>query len=68
MNLPTYESRLAPEAAWAGIVGSLTVVVGLVMAEIGASTELTVAVTGLIGGVSRLALGYLLPSPPLPEP
>lgn len=63
MQVPTYQTKWGSEAAWTAVIGSITGLVGLVMAQNGASAELVAAVVSVIGATSRLVIGALLPSP-----
>lgn len=63
-----YHTNVGAEAGWAGIVAAAMTVVALGLNETALSEELADAITVLVGAVARFAIGYFLPSPPLPEP
>lgn len=68
MPMPAYESKVGPETAWAAIITPLGGFVGLLVNRMTDDGELAVAAAALVTGLARFALGYFLPSPPLPDP
>lgn len=61
--MPVYRVKLKDEAAWIAVLGSLTTIAGLLMADAGVDAALVAAVVGLIPTVGRLIIGALLPEP-----
>lgn len=67
-RLPPYSTNVGAETAWSVIITPLGGFVGLLVNRMTGDAELAIAAGALVTGLARFALGYLLPSPPLPEP
>lgn len=66
MPLPQYSTDVGAETAWSVIITPLGAFVGLVVQRVWDDAELSIASAALVTGVARFAMGYFLPSPPLP--
>lgn len=65
--MPTYLFKWPEESVWLALGTAVAVLVGVVLAERGASAALVAAASGLIGPLVRFVYGLVSPTPTVAE-
>ena len=68
MNLPEYEVKPGSEAAWAGVSVAVGALVGAVLTALEVDGAIVGAASTLAASLTRIAIGFLLPTPKPVEP